>query len=447
MLTRKVLVFVVISLLIAALTITAAAQTQVTTDGSGQTNQVPKFSGSATIIGSAITENNGNVGIGTTNPQAKLQVANSDASTNNWIGVSAIGSGSLAGFILGGANGLFTGGDYWDIYQMQGNLKTLYFDGPNPNVTGNPQLVLLQAGGNVGIGTTAPAYPLDVAGYLRTTGGIVFPNGTIQTTAAASGGGTITGVTAGTGLTGGGTGGNVTLAVDSTVARTAGSQSFTGNQTVYGNLEIGQINNTGGGFTANGGAWVANNYGGVPFYVICKNLGACLSQAQNGSLSVSGNIYKGGGGFLIDHPLDPANKYLYHSFVESPDMKNIYDGVATLDGSGGAWVSLPNWFQNVNRDFRYQLTAIGAPAPGLYIASEVSGNQFQIAGGAPGMKVSWQVTGIRQDEYANANRIPLEEAKPKEFQGYYLHPDAFNQPASLAIGLVQADMSARGLTY
>jgi hypothetical protein len=51
----------------------------------------------------------------------------------------------------------------------------------------------------------------------------------------------------------------------------------------------------------------------------------------SGNVSVSGSLSKGGGSFKIDHPLDPANKYLYHSFVESPDMKNIYDGVATLD--------------------------------------------------------------------------------------------------------------------
>lgn len=162
---------------------------------------------------------------------------------------------------------------------------------------------------------------------------------------------------------------------------------------------------------------------------------------------MSGYVYKAGGSFKIDHPLDPANKFLYHSFVESPDMKNIYDGVVTADGDGTAWIDLPNWFGALNRDFRYQLTAIGAPAPGLYIASEIVGNRFEIAGGKPGMKVSWQVTGIRQDAYAKAYPLPVEEEKPKEFQGYYLHPEVFNQPASLAIGLVQADMSARGLTY
>ena len=48
--------------------------------------------------------------------------------------------------------------------------------------------------------------------------------------------------------------------------------------------------------------------------------------------------------FLIDHPLDPANKFLLHSSVESPDTKNLYDGIATLDSSGNAVVALPKYF-------------------------------------------------------------------------------------------------------
>ena len=37
------------------------------------------------------------------------------------------------------------------------------------------------------------------------------------------------------------------------------------------------------------------------------------------------------GTFKIDHPLDPANKYLSHSFVELPDMMNIYNGNVMTD--------------------------------------------------------------------------------------------------------------------
>jgi hypothetical protein len=139
-----------------------------------------------------------------------------------------------------------------------------------------------------------------------------------------------------------------------------------------------------------------------------------------GNVYVNGTLSKTAGSFKIDHPLDPANKYLSHSFVESPDMKNIYDGVATLDANGEAVVNLPAWFEALNKDFRYQLTSIGAPGPNLYIAEEVSGNHFKIAGGVRNGKVSWQVTGVRHDAYANAHRIPVEEDKPANLRGTYI---------------------------
>ncbi len=154
----------------------------------------------------------------------------------------------------------------------------------------------------------------------------------------------------------------------------------------------------------------------------------------NGDLTVTGNVSKGGGSFKIDSPLDPANKYLSHSFVESPDMMNIYNGNATLDKKGAATVVLPNYFNALNKEFRYQLTAMGAPGPNLYIAQEIAGNQFKIAGGKPGTKVSWQVTGVRRDAYANAHRIPTEELKTGAERGRYLHPAAFGLPADKGIG-------------
>ena len=130
----------------------------------------------------------------------------------------------------------------------------------------------------------------------------------------------------------------------------------------------------------------------------------------------------------LDHPLDPENKYLYHSSVSSPDMMNIYNGMVLLDSKGEAVVALPDWFQSLNGEFRYQLTPVGAPGRDLYVAEEVQNNQFKIAGGAPGLKVSWQVTGIRHDAFAEQNRTPVEAEKPEGERGLYLHPEAFGQP-------------------
>jgi hypothetical protein len=152
-----------------------------------------------------------------------------------------------------------------------------------------------------------------------------------------------------------------------------------------------------------------------------------------GDTHVTGTLTKGAGSFKIDHPLDPANQYLYHAFVESPDMKNMYDGVVELDGVGRAWIDLPEWFEALNTDFRYQLTPIGAPMPDLHVATEISGNRFKIAGGIAGYKVSWCVTGIRIDPYAEANRVPVEVPKPPSEVGTYLHPAAYGMPEEMGV--------------
>ncbi len=131
----------------------------------------------------------------------------------------------------------------------------------------------------------------------------------------------------------------------------------------------------------------------------------------NGNLDVKGILAAQTKQFKIDHPLDPENRYLTHTSVESPEMKNVYDGVVRLDENGEAVVEMPEWFEALNGDFRYQLTAIGAPAPDLYVAEEIQDNRFRIAGGSPGMKVSWQVTGIRHDPWAQENRQPVEGYK------------------------------------
>jgi hypothetical protein len=164
-----------------------------------------------------------------------------------------------------------------------------------------------------------------------------------------------------------------------------------------------------------------------------KGSGGTHAGYFNGNVQVVGTLSKSAGSFKIDHPLDPENKYLNHSFVESPDMMNIYNGNVTLDANGEAWVELAEWFQALNRDFRYQLTPIGGPGPNLYIAQEIENNRFKIAGGEAGLKVSWQVTGIRHDAYAEAHRIQVEEDKPAEERGTYLHPVEHGQAETLGL--------------
>ncbi|HHQ47948.1 MAG TPA: hypothetical protein ENK19_03590 [Acidobacteria bacterium] len=161
----------------------------------------------------------------------------------------------------------------------------------------------------------------------------------------------------------------------------------------------------------------------------------------DGNVHVSGTLSKSAGSVRIDHPLDPANKYLQHSFVESPDMMNIYNGNVVLDEHGEAVVELPDWFEALNRDFRYQLTPLSGPMPNLWIGRKIKDNRFTISGGTPGGEVSWQVTGIRHDPWAEAHRIRVEEAKPAELRGTYLHPELYGQPRERGIAWARSPHS------
>jgi hypothetical protein len=142
-----------------------------------------------------------------------------------------------------------------------------------------------------------------------------------------------------------------------------------------------------------------------------------------GRTHVNAQSSHAGAGFKIDHPQDPAGRFLGHSVVESDQRKTVYDGVVRLDAAGRATVRLPDWFAALNADARYQLTAIGAAMPRLHVSREIKGDTFEIAGGAAGKEVSWQVTGVRQDAWAIAHPLVIEERKVAGTAGRLLHPD------------------------
>jgi len=125
------------------------------------------------------------------------------------------------------------------------------------------------------------------------------------------------------------------------------------------------------------GALYAQNTGTSPAIVGVNVGGGGPAAYLSGDVTVTGTLSKGGGAFKIDHPLDPENKYLYHSFVESPEMMNVYNGNAVTDADGYAVVTLPEYFEVLNRDFRYQLTVIGEFAQAI-VAKKIAGNQFTI---------------------------------------------------------------------
>ncbi len=262
--------------------------------------------------------------------------------------------------------------------------------------------------GNVGVGTDTPSTKVDATGSSTT--GIILgtnsnsTNGSNDGTAAAGVKGVITAVTPGSGTAG--------------VWGLCTSAAGTG----YGVAGYQGGNGVGvAGFVPN------SSSGGVAIYGN-SNGGGGFAGFFNGNVSVIGTLAKSSGSFMIDHPLDPENKYLYHSFVESPDMMNIYNGVVHTDASGYAVVTLPEWFEALNRDFRYQLTILDESDSGFAIAKvvkKIEDRQFTIRTSMPNQEVSWQVTGIRHDKYADAHRIPIEKDKAAKDRGKYLNPDAF----------------------
>ena len=115
---------------------------------------------------------------------------------------------------------------------------------------------------------------------------------------------------------------------------------------------------------------------------------------------------------------------MVHSFVESPEMMNIYSGNITTDSDSTAVVKLPDYFQAANKDFKYQLTVIGKFAQAI-VFEEINNNSFVVKTSEANIKVSWQVITVRADKYADKNRIIPEQDKIEK--GTLLHPELFNQ--------------------
>src|SRR5262249_12128835 len=153
----------------------------------------------------------------------------------------------------------------------------------------------------------------------------------------------------------------------------------------------------------------------------------------------NGTLYASAKNFRIDDPLDPAHKYLQHASVESNQLTNLYSGNATTDGKGFATVTLPSWFQALNRDFRYQLTSLSGLQEAA-VAKEIKNNQFVIQSEKPNARVSWQVTGVRHDPYAQAHPLHVLVPKTGADAGKYAHPQLYGQPASKGVTALPAGL-------
>ena len=107
-------------------------------------------------------------------------------------------------------------------------------------------------------------------------------------------------------------------------------------------------------------------------------------------------------------------------------MMNVYNGNIITDENGFAEVALPDYFETLNRDFRYQLTVVETFAQAI-IKEKIANNRFVIQTNQPAVEVSWQVTGVRKDPWAIAHPIVDEQEKVGREKGKYLNPELYGK--------------------
>lgn len=300
-----------------------------------------------------------------------------------------------------------SGGMFWQILNTGAGAS----QGANKlnfrNDSAGIDAMTIAANGNVGIGTTIPGANLDMSGGLTINGA----GATLFSTQYQ-------GVNA--------------FAMNTEPSLNGVGQVLGNGWTLYDNAYgkwVAGISQVDGAVGINQGS------PSYPLDVLTEN-GGTYAAFFGGNIDVDGTVSTANASLEIDDPIDPANKYLYHSSVESPDMMNIYNGNVTTDAAGNATVQMPDWFEALNRDFRYQLTVVGQPAQ-AYVSQELASGAFSIKTDKPNVKVSWQVTGIRQDAWANAHRIPVEVQKSAAERGNYLHPELFGAAQSKKIPVRQ----------
>jgi trimeric autotransporter adhesin len=322
-----------------------------------------------------------------------------EALENNSSGSGNTGIGVIAGY---SQDGSFITGSYNTLLGAvsslgTGSLTNATAVGAHAEVAESNALVLgsISPAVYVGIGTTTPQYALDVSGVGNFTS-----NNANDSAVNAYG---------------------FTAASGSSESGTNGFYARGGG----GDTQNGTFVSDGSGAYLIGGTGTENGDG-----VYAIN-GSGYAGNFNGNVNISGTC-TGCADISIDDPLDPANKYFRHAPVNSSEMMNIYSGNITTDTQGNATVHLPEWFEVVNTDFRYQLTVLGQFAQAI-VANEIHDHQFSIRTSVPGVKVSWQVTGVRQDAWAKAHPLVVEPEKEARVKGFYIHPEFYGAPADKQI--------------
>jgi len=390
--------------------------TTASTSGYGVEGNATATSGGAAGVYGTTAASNGEGVLGT-----------ATASTGNAVGVYGATASTGAGAGVEG-NAMATTGDAFGVFGVTASAGGAGVEGVATTTTGNAVGVLGQSSspGSPGVEGVATSTATNTAGVVGS--GVIGVLGEVPSVpglSAAGPGGEFIGynISPGAGMAGlNGTDG---------VAGLGGNNDPGSELTAYGGTGVMGQGGNGvlvAGTDGSGGYFVSGNHSGGGDGINATNLGSGgYAGYFTGNVNVTGAIFAGTKDFKIDHPLDPAGKYLVHASVESSEMMNIYTGNVTTDGEGQAAVQLPKWFDVLNTDFRYQLTVIGQFAQAI-VAREIENNRFEIRTSAPNVKVSWQVTGVRQDAYAQANPLVVEQEKEARLRGFYIHPELYGAP-------------------
>lgn len=307
--------------------------------------------------------------------------------TGSWVGmyVTSSQAGGLPYYGYRNANH-----GAWSYLDANGNLAF---------TVGSSTPLSVSPSGTVGIGTTGGPAQLEVRHDQDGESGLSVSNGGTPTETGRTG---ISAVSSGNGMT---------VGVNARALGTGSSYAVHANARGTGPENIG-------------------------VYSFASSANVCFAGYFDGTLFAS-SASSGVKSFLIDHPLDPANKYLEHSSVESDQRMNVYRGVAVTDAQGYATVPLPSWFSALNEEIQYQLTVVDTVDTADFILTKVvkkfDGRTFRIRTSQPRTEVNWQISGVRHDPTSNYHPLQVEREKRGHERGRYLQPRAFGKDDGLAI--------------
>jgi hypothetical protein len=268
-----------------------------------------------------VCNTNGNVGIGTNSPNAQLQLYTTSSSSTR-VNCFNIYS-KQPGIILDSTQN--AGGTTWNMFSnISTDDKLTFYNGTAGYV------LTMQTNGNVGIGTNAPTYTLDVNGNIRASGVIVYSN-----------------------FRGSDTLGSTAGSLDKIMQIGARSSSLYGALSVYGYR------------ASNGSDWTSSRMmiryevdGSLMNYILIGQTDFYWS----GTLSATTKT------FNIQHPLHPndTKKHLMHGCIEGPRFDLIYRGKKQLI----------NGTITIDIDLESTETSDCAMTPGTFVALTMNTQVF-----------------------------------------------------------------------